>query len=1480
MKNVLLQAAIKLNEVYRRKTRWRWAVRSLTMVVVFCTTYALILPAITMVSSPECGMEEHVHTESCYTQQEVLTPACEFAANDVQVHSHTAECFNEDGALICTLLEVEEHTHNESCMAASGQMEQVLTCQIRQHTHDDVCYLLVKEEEYTYTCGAAEHIHSEKCRDEAGQTVCTIPEHTHEAVCIVPDLDPGADVESAEQWAQETGKLELSGNWPSDVLRVAKSQLGYAESKRNVVLEDGVLKGYTRYGAWAGQPYGDWDAMFVSFCLNYAGVEGFPANTAADSWINVLSATGFYADKSAYDPKPGDLIFFRTAERKEGAAEDELGEDAFVFSKRVALVTEVTAAAETGAVTIEAIEGDTYRQVMYVTYEEADPRVLGYGILPNNPLSDEECAQADEFAALIAALPGADETEAAFDQLNAAGDKNGFEALRQELVARMEALLGKYEALSGLQKVRVGALTRLYDLQTVCGGAAWKRLPALDGDGAVVTELITGEAEVISGAPAAQAEELEENRRRNTVTNGDRIRYPFTVKAISYHDDINYSEGRVKVEFLLPLDGDRAYFDVDAMTWLENWGWSCEKRSVNGEEVWCQVLTGYKRMVAEGDTGKVLPGSFTEDVVIHVTEMDRGEKVGVIISAAMEYGTWDGECAAHGVEEKLMAATQVFTQYSVVSAEEQQKFYESYLAQLDGSELTAEAIAQLEEQVYNSYCAGELSEDQFAELHRLLITLSGVDLESVAEPSVGDGWVWLDLAVESYVDAGRVLSTSASFPKVAVTSAMPEKLYSSLGLDSNSQIPDDGWGGENSQGDMIWVSKTIEGTDQENVFDITLQIITKEEVNEVYKEPDMAVVMVMDISNTMTSVFSGETTVTRYSAAMDSAQKFLESFAEATDGVSRVGYVAFNTHGHEVFSMQECSTTAQATALSNTMRAKTKKIMDDAAAKADNGKYSSSRDRFTNIEAGLAMAADMLEDVTNRHKYIIFLSDGFPTTYMTASTSGGYKGYDPYTSSGSNGSNGVFYDRVMGHHCDYGTSYSDTAAIKARQKAVSLKNQGINIFSIGVDVEGQNIWEYHWDSQLRLKTASTVERRQNADYYNNNGYEIGTLHSDITKYSTTYNSSTNKIDLTKLPASAKKAMSQDFKDWLGGGKTWGIGSGYYYDSTDQAELEAAYGEIFEQILVINAESSHLDWVATDPMPGMGVHELETIEFVGFWDMWNDPTALVSSLEGESQDSSLYYNTATFNTENNTISWDLKDSGYQSVSMGSNKNFQCALKYRVRLMNEESGFLEKSNYDTNDVTSLTYRVIEVVDSVTQVSDRKSIDFPIPKVFGYLAELNFKKVNALGEPLAGAKFALTHDTASCGTCRGDGKGHVDVPVYEAVSGADGIVSFTNIPSGHHYKLTETAAPEGYAITDNVYSVVVSYDSLTVTVTDKDGNPLEWTESIVNSGYYELPMTGGAGTSLYTFSGLLMIMAAALIYVFHARRERRKGGTNEIA
>ncbi|MDD6319567.1 MAG: SpaA isopeptide-forming pilin-related protein, partial [Oscillospiraceae bacterium] len=208
------------------------------------------------------------------------------------------------------------------------------------------------------------------------------------------------------------------------------------------------------------------------------------------------------------------------------------------------------------------------------------------------------------------------------------------------------------------------------------------------------------------------------------------------------------------------------------------------------------------------------------------------------------------------------------------------------------------------------------------------------------------------------------------------------------------------------------------------------------------------------------------------------------------------------------------------------------------------------------------------------------------------------------------------------------------------------------------------------------------------------------------------------------------------------------------------------------------------------------------------------------------------------------------------------------RYRVRLKNENNDFVENNTYPTNDTTTLEYRYFETKDGVIQVSDLKTVEFPIPAVKGYLADLTFQKTDSNGDALAGAEFTLRHDDKNCSACRGNG-GIVDVPEKKATSDENGKVTFQNIPSGHKYVLEETKVPAGYSPTGNTYLVTVAYDALNVTVTAHDGSSQTWNGKIVNNVYYELPATGGSGTKLYTVGGLLLIAAAGILLYIQKKR-----------
>ena len=54
-------------KIHKLKKRWQKIAFTLSAIVVFCTVYVLILPAITLEKQTVCGMD-HWHTDACYIE--------------------------------------------------------------------------------------------------------------------------------------------------------------------------------------------------------------------------------------------------------------------------------------------------------------------------------------------------------------------------------------------------------------------------------------------------------------------------------------------------------------------------------------------------------------------------------------------------------------------------------------------------------------------------------------------------------------------------------------------------------------------------------------------------------------------------------------------------------------------------------------------------------------------------------------------------------------------------------------------------------------------------------------------------------------------------------------------------------------------------------------------------------------------------------------------------------------------------------------------------------------------------------------------------------------------------------------------------------------------------------------------------------------------------------------------------------------------
>ena len=76
MEKKFLPNAAELLSKKRRSRRWQKAVVAMAAAVVFCTTYALILPAITEEHDPVCGLKEHTHTATSMMTAVMMRRVC------------------------------------------------------------------------------------------------------------------------------------------------------------------------------------------------------------------------------------------------------------------------------------------------------------------------------------------------------------------------------------------------------------------------------------------------------------------------------------------------------------------------------------------------------------------------------------------------------------------------------------------------------------------------------------------------------------------------------------------------------------------------------------------------------------------------------------------------------------------------------------------------------------------------------------------------------------------------------------------------------------------------------------------------------------------------------------------------------------------------------------------------------------------------------------------------------------------------------------------------------------------------------------------------------------------------------------------------------------------------------------------------------------------------------------------------------------
>ena len=395
MRDIVKEYQKKFRRNHQRARRYTALLLALALTTSLFVNWQLHGVGIAKTAEYLCGELEHEHTAACYEKQLVcgyeegepedwnatmtddgmsFDDTFDMDADDPGIaahsaepeyifvpHEHTDDCYQEMQELTC--LE-EEHTHDDSCFDEDGV---TFICDKFEHTHDDSCYTTT----YELVCGLEEgelveevnpdydpvalfeepvaakpvvvdpvietpvHHHTDACYEEV--LVCGLPEHHHTVNCL---SDPMDDTQDEDEWLDKTGTA-LTGMWNEDLLTVAQGQLGYEQSEKNFKLDtdDGeTLRYYTRYGQWYGNPYGEWDVMFLSYCLNYANIpqSAIPQRASTLALRSELRSTGYLldpdsdiaaykmdADMSVTGLQPGDIVFYNATTTETVAVADE-----------------------------------------------------------------------------------------------------------------------------------------------------------------------------------------------------------------------------------------------------------------------------------------------------------------------------------------------------------------------------------------------------------------------------------------------------------------------------------------------------------------------------------------------------------------------------------------------------------------------------------------------------------------------------------------------------------------------------------------------------------------------------------------------------------------------------------------------------------------------------------------------------------------------------------------------------------------------------------------------------------------------------------------------------------------------------------------------------------------------------------------------------------------------------------------------------
>lgn len=564
-----------------------------------------------------------------------------------------------------------------------------------------------------------------------------------------------------------------------------------------------------------------------------------------------------------------------------------------------------------------------------------------------------------------------------------------------------------------------------------------------------------------------------------------------------------------------------------------------------------------------------------------------------------------------------------------------------------------------------------------------------------------------------------------------------------------------------SPGGKVEISKTIAPTGEENLFDITLTVKTKQEITASNTSPDAAVVLVLDVSGSMGycadcgtkreshgheftdwsggGIFGGRPdeycdncgltkaehwssdmcsgfTESRLDAAKATAAQFLQKFADSAAGAQRqVAVVTFSSganamdFGYGTYWLD----VAEGNNLNTVVTAINR-------LGAEGG---------TNMDAGLRVAYKLLtQSATTSIDYrnVILLTDGEPT------------------------------------YC--------------------VNDSGFNSWSASLSYSGGDRDVHGWGNAACEKTVSYVEKVARA---------IRGLSADTKLYSVYYGGDGDTMDIySENNHYQTSEKERNIADWLGS-----ISSRDAFTAANADDLNASFDAIIKII-----EMQTKAWTVTDKMGDRiqfvsgaqvdGVDQAKIYDTASSSIVWRLPLDLPQT-EGD-----WHIYTMTYRVRLNNVGTDFDTAKYY-LTNGETKLEYSFFKTQIINGVEQQGPTDESG-------SFVYNEDGTVKpGMEEWTENQVLYFKVPAVKGYQAKLSFTKLagdtNAV---LANAQFTLTPNPA-------DSVNYSD----SDTSDGSGKIEFANIPSGYTYTLKETAAPEDYNPVADI-TVTVKYGEITTT------------------------------------------------------------------